>query len=122
VASRPTLAREVRALTRTMSEAESTLGRTASPRRTLETRHRREPSHRREILVPAFAATVAVLAHVLDESHGADHGRRFLRGADGDRPAIVRVGPTRSPLATRPARRQHRSPDRRGDRRTDARS
>ena len=74
---RPTVPLAVRTLIRTMSEANSALGRASHPRRTPETWHRGRPGQRRQIHDSATPAAIADMAVVLKESHRPDSWPRI---------------------------------------------
>jgi hypothetical protein len=89
---RPTVPPDIRSLIRTMVSRESGVGRTADSWRIAETWHRRIPSECVEIHRPKAEAAITDLAHVLGEPPGPDRRHRFLRGAHGDVPAVIRAG------------------------------
>jgi hypothetical protein len=108
---RPSVPVDVRALIRTMSDANPLLGCASDPWRAAETRHHREPVHGREVHEPAPAVTIAELADVLGESPRAGRGRGLLRGPNGHVSAAVRSRSAGSRPPTRRTRRRHRAPD-----------
>jgi hypothetical protein len=71
---------------------EPAMGRASNPRRTPETRNRRQSVHGCERHGPPSTSAVADVAHVLGEPRRTDHGRGCLCGADRDGPPPVRLG------------------------------
>jgi len=121
-AGRPPVTPEVRALIRTMSQANPYVGRTTDPRRVVETRDRREPGQCRELPRAASATPIPIVADLPDQSRSTDHGGGFLRGPDGNRSSVVRARDARAPPAARHARRCDGTPERCMDSATASRS
>ena len=90
---RPPVAADTRALIRTMSAQNPVWG--TDSRRALETRDRDQSGDRGQIHGKATTSAIADLAHLSGQSRAPDRGCRFLRGADGAGPALVRVGHSR---------------------------
>ncbi len=96
----------------------SALGCAESPRRTLETRHRRQSSDRGQIHGSRPAPAVPDLADIPRQSRRPDRGRRFLDRAHRHLSTAVRVDHPCPSASQRRARRGHCASDRPLDRPT----
>jgi len=118
---RPDIPADVRALIRTMSRANPLWG---------------APRIHGELLTIGIDVSQASVANYLVRPRrppsqswrtclanhiSTNHGRRFLRGPDGNRPAVVRLGDTRAPPTAGRACGRHRASDGRVDGATAAR-
>ena len=78
----------LRRLIRTMSQAESALGRTTNSRRAPEAWPRRLSGNGRQVHGASNHAAITVVAHVPRKPRPANRRRRLLRRADRDVPAL----------------------------------
>ncbi len=118
---RPTVPADIRALIRTMAQANPRWGAPRIHGELLKLGIEICQTNRREISGSTTPGAVADLAHLPPESRRPDRRRRFLRRPDRDLPPLTRPGAPRPRSATHPARGGHRASDGRVDGPTTAR-